>query len=768
MKNPALYLLIPVLVLSASTCVLNSATTANAANSDRVILENGALTLTMKRTPTPHIVELVHKATGTALVTEPAEPALFAIVLAKDGGEDYVDSSTAKTTSLEVTRSERGSGVVITYYDFPNLDLFVSVRGTLSDGEPLTRWTIEVHNRTGRKINYVRFPVLHAIPGIGDTDDDFVVLPDLPGTLIRSPWRSWNVNDGVWLWYPGDLSAQFMAYQDASAGIYLDGRDASGFGKRLAIWKKEQGFWLCHDYFPSADAGTNWQSPYPVSIGVTQGSWRDSADIYKQWAVTQPWCAKTLAQRDDIPDWLRKGPLGYTSSMRTYDAKGNQTGSSYPRLLESLRYLKGKTDGQVVAMLADWENHRRWTAGDSFPVFDEKNAHKVITQISAEGFRPFFFLCGLFYTFENRGVNASKITIPPQYMSQFVTADATGKPQVFSVDESNASWQWQRDSYAFCVASPLVRQFFRSVIDQTSKLGVYVLQMDQTTSGAGFPCWSSQHGHVPGVGLYQAQDFHALLADMRSYGKGKNPDFALFNEEPHEELIPFVDGFHTRQYAEQWWYRNYPGAVGIPLFSYLYHEYAICYGGDSTHIGLARIPAVPWYVRQHAVNLVTGATPGAATWFYPEELSNADPRILVFIRNHRRLLDAGASRYLMEGRMLHPLEVEAPTLTYTGSVRNMPERGDFNEAAILTSSWQAGDGSVGHLFVNLAQTKLPLEVELDTRNAPSFTSCDVSACRSGSGGQFQPLWNGVTLPRRFSTVLAPDEIVFLELRAVKQ
>jgi hypothetical protein len=349
-------------------------------------------------------------------------------------------------------------------------------------------------------------------------------------------------------------------------------------------------------------------------------------------------------------------------------------------------------------------------------------------------------------------------------MPEFVTAELTGQPQVFTVDESNAAWQWQRDSYAFCVSSPVVRQFFRSVIDQTMLLGVSVLQMDQTTSGAGFPCWSREHGHVPGVGDYQSRDFRGLLRDMRAYGKGKDPDFALFHEEPHEELIPFVDGFHTRQYLEGQWYRGYRGAVGIPLFSYLYHDYAVCYGGDSVNIGPGGIPIVPWWVRHHAVNLVTGTTPGAATWFYPEQLAHADPRIIALLREHRRLLEAGAEPYLMEGRMLHPFEIDSPMLTYSGADRGTPGQPDFQESAILTSSWQAADGTVGHLFVNLALVSQPLGVDLDTRNAPGFDPCDVSAYRSQSGGRLEPLWESVTLPQLFSTTIGPDEIVFLQVR----
>jgi hypothetical protein len=410
--------------------------------------------------------------------------------------------------------------------------LSARVWGSFNDQEPLTLWRIEVQNRTGRKIDRVRFPLLGALPAIGEAEDDFLLFPMGSGVLIREPWKNWPVDFGPWPRYPGPLSAQFVTYQDASAGLYLASRDVAGYEKLLSIWKKEDGFGLCHDYFLPADAGPQRESPYPVSIGVTGGNWYDSADIYKAWAVGQAWCARTLAQREDIPEWWRRGPLVYVCSMRTYDGKGNQSGSYYPRLLDSLRYLKSQTDGQILAMLADWENHSRWTGGDYSPVFDEKRALKTIAQMKAEGFRPFLYLSGLYYAFENQGVAPWKSTVPEAYFPHFVVEGNTGTPQIFSTEEQFFSTRWKRNSYAFCVGSPAVKPFFRDVLDQTSRLGVSVLQMDQTTSGAGLPCCSPLHGHVAGSGLYQTEEFQALLQDMRKHGKGKDPDLVLLMRNP--------------------------------------------------------------------------------------------------------------------------------------------------------------------------------------------------------------------------------------------
>jgi hypothetical protein len=121
-------------------------------------------------------------------------------------------------------------------------------------------------------------------------------------------------------------------------------------------------------------------------------------------------------------------------------------------------------------------------------------------------------------------------------------------------------------------------------------LGVDIVQMDQTTSGAGDACACAAHGHPPGNGVYRSLAFRALMADMRQHGKSLSPDFMLAHEEPHEELIPCVDAFHTREYRERWWYHGVPGGRSLPLFTYLYHEYAIAYGGEGPHATASKSP----------------------------------------------------------------------------------------------------------------------------------------------------------------------------------
>ena len=138
------------------------------------------------------------------------------------------------------------------------------------------------------------------------------------------------------------------------------------------------------------------------------------------------------------------------------------------------------------------------------------------------------------------------------------------------------------------------------------------------------------------------------------------------------------------------------------------------------------------------------------------------------LRNHCRLLKTRAKDFLMLGRMLHPYELDVPKLAFDflAHDRKSPPQ-PIEDPAILTSSWQSPAGSVGHLFVNISETKQPLKVSLDTRNAPGWPSADVEISSSEDGSAFRPLTKAVRLPREFSKELAPLEVVFIELRASK-
>jgi hypothetical protein len=118
----------------------------------------------------------------------------------------------------------------------------------------------------------------------------------------------------------------------------------------------------------------------------------------------------------------------------------------------------------------------------------------------------------------------------------------------------------------------------------------------------------------------------------------------------------------------------------------------------------------------------------------------------------------------MLGRMLHPLELDVPKLRY--AIYPGGKKQDFEGPAVLTSSWLSPGGNVGHLLVNVSDTKQRVAMRLDARNAPAMPESDADIYRPGSGRDFEPLWRNAELPRDFQSDIAPLEAVFIETRPV--
>ena len=729
------------------------------------VIENDQLRLVFAVKPVPQLLEFVQKSSQQNLLASDDEQSMFAFEIAQPEGKSLViDSRSAKSGSLKLKRNANSQYIIIKYKGLgPSGNIGIKINGVMESGDPFIKWSIAIDNPGLEKITAVKFPYVKAVPGIGSPDDDFIVAPYFPGGLIENPSKNWRENYSVEWPFPGGQSVQFFSYQDYTSGFYLASMDTMGYNRSLRVIKQgEKDFILLQEYRLSEQPVSDWVSPYQVVLGVTSGTWQKTADIYKKWALNQYWCTKTLAEKDDIPEYWKQGPCAYTVEVRKYDKNKYCNGSLYPDLLNHLQSFRRYIDWPVMPFLAGWENYRRWTGGAYFPVFDEIHAKEAIRQIRKDNFQPFIYLSGFCYTFRNQGVDSSLVPGWEDYAGSMVI-DRNSKPKIAILNESSPGKPWIRYSHLFCTAAPETKKFFRSVIDNAHALGIDIIQMDQTTPGAGDACYSNDHGHKPGRGVYQSITFRELLDDMRKYGKSLTPDFMLFHEESHEELIPYLDGFHTREYTEGTWYRSAPGIRGIPLFSYLYHEFALTYGGGIRLSSTKDLKSV----RDHALNIVTGKTPGVSVWSNHNSIIDIHKDQVRMLRNHANLLKTEAQRFLMLGKMIHSLEFEVPSVDLEFSASNRPEGVPYMEKAVLTSSWQSPEGLVGHCLVNITDTVQPLHLQLDARNAEGWSKADIDIYSADKHEECRNLFKNVTLPQAYDLALAPDAAVFFVMRKPK-
>ncbi|MBC7288376.1 MAG: hypothetical protein H5T86_10095, partial [Armatimonadetes bacterium] len=571
---------------------------------------------------------------------------------------------------------------------------------------PGVRCSVTVIPRSGWSLEDAEFPrVQIALPLSGTGEDDQLVLPQLDGALVKNPAASMKPGQGFELGYPGGLSAQFIAAVSPSAGVYIACYDSAGHTKYVACRRTDSSLLLSARHPQPAGSGSKWQLPYPVVLQPCAGKWTAAADIYKAWAVHQPWCARPLAARTDIPDWLRRGPFFHAVCVRN-QPDGKQWVNFLPALPEYIASYHRHLGWPVCAMIMAWEKHGPWITPDYFPPFGGEDAFRRATAaILANGDATLVFLSGLKWTLERSS---------PAY-DGWSSFEARGRDHAIVGPDGNVQTWGQPDADVgkhaqICPATPLAREILVGSTLTCLDLGILCVQVDQIVGGAMPPCYSPHHGHPQGYGRWLTQAVYDVFAETVKAAKAKNPLYAFAIEEPNEFFIPLLHCYHARDYQFGRWPRYGPGPpYPMPLFSYLYHEYVLGYGGDSA--SLSQRPSAYLSLAQ-ALNAVTGKTPGGCVWTRATWPEAVHPSILEITRQHCALLAAGAGKWLLEGRMLDFDFANASTvLVRAGSGQ------DFQFRAVLSSSWAARDGSVAWLLANFTESPQDCSVVLDDRGA---------------------------------------------------
>ena len=259
------------------------------------------------------IASVVDKASGMEFVATQSAPRLFSLAFSKTaegGGERfYLSSRDARSFSMEVT-----PGMATLRYDgLGEWPVHVTCTVSASAYDPLLRWRISVAVPDGLVLEDVQFPfvVLRAPLGT-DAADDAAVFGHTKGGVIRAP-AAMKTGARVSGIQPGSLAAQFASYYDHRAGFYLAAYDATGYPKTFEMRRTAEGVemdWDLHCFAPDSYAMDFdvVMTSFGSADQATPADWRDAADIYKAWALRQPWCATPYEKRQDIPAWMKAGP----------------------------------------------------------------------------------------------------------------------------------------------------------------------------------------------------------------------------------------------------------------------------------------------------------------------------------------------------------------------------------------------------------------------------------------------------------------------------
>jgi len=550
---------------------------APGADGDPVTLKTARSTLTLDRARAGAVVSFVDNATGAEFICGEAAHDLFVIAWSRPGDTSgQLERLTARDAErVEWDVRDREIGAV--FHRVGGRDVTVACTASTRAGRDDVRWQLRVTGTAPIVLEQVSFPNLALrVPLTGDGRSDAVVAGLTKGGVFHEPAK-WDVGRGLSVAQPGPLAAQFGCYYSPRAGLVAHTCDARGFPKVLECLRTREGLrwtWQRRCYHA---LGEPFDLGYEISTATftarTPGEpadWRDAADVYKQWALGQPWCATPYARRTDVPDWMKAGP-GMIRFHRDWLAR--------PERVEGWLddyWQKHFAGVPLIVALWGWERVGSWVSPKYFPPYpSEADFVRVVGAARRAGGHAFPWPSGYYWNVEYQEKPDGTFA-----WNDWDDFNATGLAHALRQRDGTPlvrklSWLQGGRNAVLCRGDAWTRQWFNQTAVTLMQMGCDMVQVDQVVGGlapGGGECFSTEHGHPPGIGLWDTEAFADQLRSLAAECRRVEPGAVLSIEEP-QELFNHLIGIQDYRDAQSRRWPSLPGVTHASIFGYLYHEF---------------------------------------------------------------------------------------------------------------------------------------------------------------------------------------------------
>ncbi len=412
------------------------------------------------------------------------------------------------------------------------------VRATAAAGDDgLVRFRLAVENPTDMAVARILYPGFVSPAALGsDATDDRLLFPHshTDGIEIDAPGAADRTCSGS---YPGDAAVQMAALYDSAAGLLVATQDAEGHCKTFtARAVKDRFVEIAVDHLRPEAPGPA-ETPYDTVLGSFTGDWRNAAALYKRWARAQPWCARKLPERNDVPQFLKDGAAGVILGIGGPDGYNGLLGPNLEKLPGlAAAYRQRARVPHLLVVPYGWENRGTWVG-----------IHYLPSQPSDEAWRA------ANAALQEQGDRTAMLT------SGFWWVIRRGRTSSGPAFDDTADFERRK--------AMVVRRAD----------GTPLLSVDQEIGGGqSEPCYATDHGHPPGYGAWMWTGFRDLCNDIRSQARAGQPEIGLFVENCGETIIPVMATYWSRQFGVV--DHGVTGGRSVGLFSYLYHEYVTAIG----------------------------------------------------------------------------------------------------------------------------------------------------------------------------------------------
>ncbi len=648
-----------------------------------------------------------------AQVGEDAFHAAFFPPFRLDFGHGMVDVS---ATMTECKAAPDNSGVSCTWRTPDGM----TVQGNIKMLEDELQFTCELINGTEQTVRAIEYPIFPGIRRIAGHGKDYLAHSYGTGILIRDPYTHFTYNNiGLrYMPYPESFSgcaAQFFTYYgEGKGGLYFAAYDSGYHLKWLNFYNMRMALEASHicgseDIRP----GKGIRQAYPFVVRFTDGKgWYEAADLYRAWALAQPWCARGPLYQ--LPEDQKSTWLLEKAGLCTFGING-----MYDRTLWLKRYHKDLGTPIFHVLGPDWTNEPQ-TFGYGVPGgmndwvptrFSKENLDTIKAQGDYVAPFEFDFLVDLGKD-DSQRLQKNLMHFPPDTMGF--------------------------DDYHFrilCPASPFTKEFHRERdLKVLQESGVDSMYYDISANNLIMSCLDDSHGHPVGGTVAVNKGFIDVYLDTKAaLAKEKGRYVPVGTELINEIFLTSLDYYQARSWGqpssslEFWPIRGLiitGAAEPIPLFSYTYSGYnpvrmdgwgkLVEETGAFFHMVVARVYL--WgglYEINHeysAMECIDGQiNDGMEHYFHfdPVHYAYSDKRAQ-YLRQFAALRVGAGNKYLAYGRMLPPpiVQAEAAHLDYYHYNHGQGDAsyqasGTVTINPVLASAYESmEDGSIGVFLAN--------------------------------------------------------------------
>ncbi len=530
------------------------------------VLESGSVLLKFNK-DLNGLESLIDKKTGRNYASE-----LDSCIYILRFGQHYKDSfmlNSAMASSRKVTQTK--DGLELQYRHTGNIPVNVSCKIRF-DADSSLNWSIRIMNDSKLPLCLIEYPLISCTQALGnDYTDDRVVYPGCEGALLTGMNEKGASRKAT---YPGQLGAQMMYYYDQEGGFYYAAHDGQGYSKTLSVANSNGSIVLSQEYFLPVSLEKHVEMPYSVITDFSEGRWEAGALIYRNWANNQEWCKKTILQRD-IPEWLRKPNLfvlfSFKANYLNTPAKANSVIKKYRDYFNIPLVVTGWS----------WEKNGIWIGPDYFPpVNGDAYYSELASMAKKRGDHMHVYNSGFRWAVkkpmtekkdETRFTDFDGMDLYLEKGKSLTVLDHKGELLM-----EKRPWA---HNYFICPGYEPSRKLWDSLFIRVYNWGFAGIDLDQNIGGHVDVCFSKDHGHPAGAGIWQHQAMKKFLDDARSGAKKISSENFLGIEEPCEIYIPQTDIHNARNFTLTDWPVSGPGGISIPLYNFIYHKYQLSYSG---------------------------------------------------------------------------------------------------------------------------------------------------------------------------------------------